>query len=662
VNRLGDETSPYLLQHAGNPVDWYPWGEEAFTAALARNVPILLSIGYSACHWCHVMERESFEDRETAQLMNERFVSIKVDREERPDVDAVYMDAVVALTGHGGWPMTVFLTPDRRPFWGGTYFPPEPRMGMPSFRQVLQAVAETYDTRAADVDRQADEVTASIGRVAAIAANGPLAESVIDEALDVLLGQFDRVHAGFGGAPKFPPSALLPTLLALGARGDARKMAIATLDEMMDGGIHDQLGGGFHRYAVDGRWLVPHFEKMLYDNALLARAYVLSGEARHADVARRVLGYLDREMLLAGGGLASAQDADTGGHEGLTFTWTPAQVREVLGDTELTAIVCERFGITEAGNFEGTNVLSVVAPVPEAAEEDFREACERLHQARIKRPQPARDDKAVTAWNGLALAAYADAGRLLGEPALVQRAQELAAFIRTTLTGPDGRLHHVATGGAARITGFAEDYGAVADGLIALHEATGELEHLAEARRLTALTLELFPSPDGAFYLAPADGEQLVARRVDVDDNPTPSGTSLIAGNLLRLGRIYGDAAWEEAALRAVGALQGILGRAPQAFGHLLGVLHAGLAPSREVAIVGAIDDPRTAALRHVAGIHRVPGQVVVVADPADPGFGAVPLLEGREPADGEPVAYVCERFACRRPVTTAAELSALLA
>jgi uncharacterized protein YyaL (SSP411 family) len=661
VNRLAGETSPYLLQHASNPVDWYPWGAEAFAAARQRNVPVLLSIGYSACHWCHVMERESFDDPATAQVMNGRFVSIKVDREERPDIDAVYMDAVVALTGHGGWPMTVFLTPDQRPFWGGTYFPPEPRMGMPSFRQVLESVAEAYRGRGDEVERQADQLTAAIGRATDVEAAGSLPPGLIDEALAALRQQFDPTHAGFGGAPKFPPSALLATLLELGERGDARPMALATLDAMMDGGIHDQLGGGFHRYAVDAIWLVPHFEKMLYDNALLARAYALSGEPRHADVARRALAYLDREMRLEGGGLASAQDADTEGHEGLTFTWTPAQVAAVLGEGDDAAAVCERFGITASGNFEGATVLSVVGEVSDGAGPAFADACDRLLAARATRPQPFRDDKALAGWNGLALAAYADAGRLLGDPALVARAVEIAAFIGTRLTDVDGRLHRVFRDGASKIPGFAEDYGAVAHGLIALHEATGDLAHLAEARRLTGLALSLFAAPGGAFFLSPADGERLVARRVDVDDNPAPSGSSLIASNLLRLGRIYGDAAWEMAAEAAVRAVQGVLGRAPQAFGHLLGVAHAVQMPSREIAVVGELADPRTAALRAVVDRHPRPGQVVVVADPADPLFDTVPLLAGRAPRDGVPAAFVCERFTCQRPVATPPELSALL-
>jgi len=424
VNRLAQETSPYLLQHASNPVDWYAWGDEAFAAARERDVPILLSIGYSACHWCHVMEHESFSDEAVAELMNRLYVCVKVDREERPDVDAIYMDAVVALTGSGGWPMTVFLTPDGRPFWGGTYFPPEPRHGMPAFTQLLQAVDEAFRARRDEVDRQADQMTRAIGTLVHTG-EGALSPGLVEEAVAALARQFDGVHGGFGGAPKFPPSALLPLLLAHDGAG--RAMAVATLDAMADGGIHDQLGGGFHRYTVDGRWLVPHFEKMLYDNALLARAYaighVVTGRERYATVARGVLAYLDREMALEGGGIASAQDADTDGHEGLTFVWTPAEVRAALADDALADEVCAWYGITEAGNFEGSNVLSVVGSGDPPAR--LGEARQTLLATRQRRPQPARDDKALAAWNGMALAAYADAGRLLGEPAYVERAREI---------------------------------------------------------------------------------------------------------------------------------------------------------------------------------------------------------------------------------------------
>jgi uncharacterized protein YyaL (SSP411 family) len=660
MNRLAHESSPYLLQHASNPVDWYPWGAEAFAAARDRDVPIMLSIGYSACHWCHVMEHESFADDAVAELMNRLFVSVKVDREERPDVDAIYMDAVVSLTGSGGWPMTVFLTPDGRPFWGGTYFPPEPRHGLPSFRQVLDGVDDAYRSRRGEVDAQADQMTKTIGSLVSVGATGPLRPALMSEAVAALARQFDGVHGGFGGAPKFPPSALLPFLLA--ESDAARAMAVATLDAMADGGIHDQLGGGFHRYAVDGRWLVPHFEKMLYDNALLARAYavaaVATDEERFGDVARDVLDYLDREMRLEGGGVASAQDADTEGHEGTTFVWTPAEVRATLGDDVLAGAVCDWYGITDRGNFEGSNVLSVVGSgSPPAALDDARAT---LFLARRQRPQPGRDDKALAAWNGMALAAYADAGRLLAEPAYVERAREIATFLLGPLSA-DGRLLRTWRDGQAKITGFSEDYGAVADGLLALHRATGELVWLDEARRLTLVAVDLFGDAGGPFRQTPRDGEQLVARRPDLDDNPAPSGNSLLAGALLALSRIYGEQEWEDRALEAVGAVGEIVDRAPQAFGHALGVIAQAAATPREIAIVGAVADPRTAALRAVVDGRYAPHEAVVVADPADPLFERVPLLAGRTTVDGVPAAYVCERFACRRPVTDPAELATLL-
>jgi hypothetical protein len=666
-NRLAGETSPYLLQHAGNPVDWYPWGAEAFAAARERNVPLLLSVGYSACHWCHVMERESFEHDAIAEQMNRLFVCVKVDREERPDVDATYMDAVVSLSGQGGWPMTVFLTPDGRPFWGGTYFPPEQRGGMPGFPQVLDAVAEVYRARPEDVERQADQITTAIAAGLPAHDDGEPSRAAVEAALSALRRQFDTTHGGFGGAPKFPPSALLPTLLALPDRSDALAMAGATLDAMAAGGIHDQLGGGFHRYAVDGRWLVPHFEKMLYDNALLASAYAAGAavldEPPFADVARGVLAYMERELRLPEGGFASAQDADTEGEEGLTFTWTPAQVRAVLGDGEEAEAALGVYGIDDAGNFEGgATVLSLVRRVEDAEAPALARARAALLAARAERPQPARDDKALAAWNGLALAALADSARLLAEPAYAERGRELAAFLLGPLSASDGRLLRTFRAGTAKIGGFSDDYGAVAHGLIALHAATGDLGYLEEARRLTALALALFDDDAGGFFLAPVDGEPLVARKKDVDDNPAPSGTSLIAGNLLRLGRIYGLPAWEERAALVVRGLQGTAARAPQAFGHLLGVQLALLEPSRELAIVGPPDDPRTRALRAVVDARHEPfARVVVVADPADPRAAAVPLLEGKGLVDGAPAAYVCERMACRRPVTTADELATLL-
>jgi uncharacterized protein YyaL (SSP411 family) len=685
-NRLAAETSPYLKQHEDNPVDWHPWGDGAFAEARERDVPVLLSIGYASCHWCHVMAHESFEDPETAQVMNRLFVNVKVDREERPDVDALYMEAVVGLTGHGGWPMTVWLTPDGRPFYGGTYFPPTPRPGMPSFRQVMEAVSQTYGERRGDVEAQADRIAGALRATADRHASetpdhdDPVGPALVDRAVAKLGTMFDQVHGGFGGAPKFPPSTALLFLLDLSEHErakDAEYMARLTLERMADGGIHDQVGGGFHRYAVDGYWLVPHFEKMLYDNALLAQVYAhaaaRTGSERYAEVARSTLAYMDRELSLPEGGLASGQDADTDGVEGLTFVWTPAQIDEVLDDAVDAALVKDVWNVTDEGNFEhGTTVLSRVAPIAEAGERlglseeeahaRFERARATLHAARDLRPQPGRDDKALAAWNGYALAAYADAGRLLGDPGLIARAERLAAFIREHLTDAGGVLIRSWRGAPGTATGFSEDYGAVADGLLRLHAATGDLDYLLEARRLVEEAIVRFHDPArGGFFLAAADGEELVARTKGVEDAPAPSGSSLLAWCCLRLARIDGRADWEELALHSVDAVRAVSERAPQAFGTLLSMVHQATAVPREIAIVGAWDDAGTAALRAVLDERFAPDEVVVFADPADPRAGEVGLLRDRGLVDGMPAAYVCERMSCRTPITDPAALRAAL-
>jgi uncharacterized protein len=664
-NRLAAETSPYLQQHADNPVDWYPWGDEAFAHAAERDVAVLVSIGYSACHWCHVMERESFADGETAATMNRLFVNVKVDREERPDVDAVYMDAVVSLAGHGGWPLTVFLTPSGQPFYGGTYYPPVAYGSMPAFRDVLDAVADAYRRRPDDVNRQAAQLTRMISAAPGAAPAGVDHAAVMRAALAAAERDFDRRHGGFGAAPKFPPSPLLVTLLRAGLGDAAQQMATATLDAIADGGIHDQLAGGFHRYAVDARWLVPHFEKMLYDNALLVRAFLASGEARHADVARRALRYIERELRV-GDGYAASQDADTDGHEGLTFVWTPTEITAVIDEPDAT-LVCRRFGITPDGNFDGSTVLSAALPLARAAEAAgvpaseakprLDAACERLLAARNHRPQPARDDKRLLGWNSFALAAFADASVRLGDSDALDAARVLARFLLAERRRGDGRLLRT-----ERIAAFADDYGAFADGLIALHYATGELAWLVTARNVTAAAVALFAAGDGTFFLAGSDGTQLVARRRDIADTPTPSATSLIAANLLRLGRIWGDHDWVARAEQAVSATATAASRAPVAFGQLLAVCASLASGDREVAIIGAGDDPRTRDLVRVAVRYGGPADALVVADPADRDFAAVPLLDGRALVDGQPAAYVCERFACQQPVTTAAALAALLA
>jgi uncharacterized protein YyaL (SSP411 family) len=667
MNRLAGETSPYLLQHADNPVDWYPWSEEAFARARAEDRPLLLSIGYSACHWCHVMEHESFEDPETAALMNERFVNIKVDREERPDVDAVYMDAVVALTGHGGWPMTVFLTPAGEPFFGGTYFPPAPRQGMPAFRDVLQAVADAYVNRRDDIGRQAAQLVDALERGSALSpSHDPLTSGLLTEAAAVLREQFDREHGGFGGAPKFPPASAIEFLLRMHLRSGSQAaldMAVATLDAMAAGGIYDQLGGGFHRYAVDAYWLVPHFEKMLYDNALLASAYLhgwlVAGRPRHRDVACETLDYLLREMRLPEGAFASAQDADTAGEEGLTYVWTLDELHRTLGPAEAGPVI-ERYGVTPRGNFEGANVLHVADPTVAVPDETRQ----RLLEERMQRAQPLRDDKALAAWNGLALAAFAEAGVRLGRPGYVDAARELAGFLLGPMSADGGRLHRTYRAGRAKGTGFLEDYANVAHGLLELHVASGELRWLEEANRLARLALELFADEDrGGFFFTPSDGERLVARKKELDDQPTPSGNAMLASVLLRLARIYGDSELERQAVGVFRLARGLMQRAPSAAGHHLSALDLHFSPPREIAVVGPSDDPATAALRAAALERYAPTTVYAFSDGGDASaLERIPLLAGKGLVGGRPAAYVCESFACKAPVTDPDELRGVLA
>jgi uncharacterized protein len=620
MNRLAQETSPYLLQHAGNPVDWRPWGEEAFSQARRSRKPLLVSIGYSACHWCHVMERESFADEATAALMNELFVSVKVDREERPDVDAVYMDAVVALTGQGGWPLTAFLTPYGEPFFGGTYFPPEPRHGLPSFRQVLRAVSDAYRERPEDVAAQAEALVGALRRSAETEpSREPLTAELLAEAERVLLAQLDPRWGGFGHAPKFPPASALEFLLRRGSLDAVR----LTLDGMSAGGMYDLVGGGFHRYSVDAQWLVPHFEKMLYDNALLVppylHAWLLTGDERYRNVAEQTLDYMVRELRLPGGGFASSQDADTDGVEGLTYTWAAEEGAppELLEPFE-----------------HGGSILRG------ELDDDTRA---RLLEIRERRPQPALDDKVIASWNGLALAALAEGARRLDRPDLLDVARELGEVLAVD------PLWRTVREGRAKYPAYLEDYANVANGLYELHLATGDLRWLREARRLALRAIELFgDSGLGGFFLAPADGEQLVARQKAFDDNPTPSGNSMLAFVLLRLGRIWGDDELERQAVGALRLVRDLLVRAPTAFGWALCALDLYLSPPRELAIIGGAE---SAVGR--SALRGFDPNGVVAFGPADD----VPLLEGKALVEGKPAVYVCERFACRVPVTDPAEL-----
>jgi uncharacterized protein YyaL (SSP411 family) len=633
VNRLAQATSPYLLQHAENPVDWHEWGEEALARARAEDRPILLSVGYSSCHWCHVMAHESFEDAATAELMNEHFVSVKVDREERPDVDAVYMDATLAMTGQGGWPMTVFLTPEGEPFYAGTYFPPEPRHGLPSFRAVLSAVADAWRERRSDVTQQAARLADALGRSAELDASPePLTQALLAEAERGVAATFEPSFGGFGRAPKFPPSSTLELLLRRGSE-TALSMVAKTLDGMAAGGMYDVVGGGFHRYSVDDRWLVPHFEKMLYDNALLAATYlhawVVTGRERWRTVAEETLDYVVRELALPDGGLASAQDADTEGVEGLTHTWTTEEAAAAKIPEELL----QPF---EHGR---SIVRGEVAP----------ELRTRLLELRSHRPQPFRDDKAIASWNGLALAALAEGGRRLGRDDLLAAARANGAFLLGSLRREDGRLLRSRRDGRVSGEGYLDDYANVAHGLLELHVATGEARWLHEAHRLAQLAIELFADDErGGFFLSPRGGEELVARPKPLEDNPIPSGNSMFAHVLLRLGRIWGDGELERRAAGVLRLVGPALTRAPGAFAWALCALDLYLSPPRELAIAGEVDSP-------VARAALAPFQprTVVAVGPDD----SVPLLQGKTLVDGKPAVYACERFTCRAPVTDPDEL-----
>jgi len=655
MNRLAGETSPYLLQHAGNPVDWYPWGDEALERARREDRPILLSIGYAACHWCHVMEHESFEDPGTAELMNRLFVNVKVDREERPDLDAIYMNAVVQYTGgHGGWPMTVFLTPDGEPFHGGTYFPPQPRQGLPSFRQVLEAVDEAYRDRSDEVAEGARRMTEYLRSASALEpSDDPLTEPLLRAAVPAMGRAFDPTWGGFGTAPKFPPASAIEFLLRMHRRdgnADALEMATTTLDGMALGGMYDVLGGGFARYSVDERWLVPHFEKMLYDNALLATAYlhgwVVTGNERYRQVCERTLDFMLHDLLLPEGVFASALDADTEGVEGTTYVWTPDQMRAVLEPADAEAAIAY-YGVTEDGNFEGSSVLR-----PQGREPANLEAIRlRLLEARTRRPQPARDDKAIACWNGLALSALAEAGWRLARVEYLDAARRCAEFLLGEMSDSRGRPLRSYRAGEAKIAGYLDDHGAIALGLMELYLASGEERWLDEAERLIGIVLEQFADGEqGGFFYTAADGERLVARHKELDDNPTPAGQSLVATALIKLGRLRGDDNWEQRAVSVLRLALPYIRRAPHALGQALSALEMHLSAPQEIVIVGPPDDAATAALAAAArdGFH--PNAVYAFGDGTSPSDR--PLLEGKGLVAGRPAVYICERFACQAPLT----------
>jgi hypothetical protein len=678
MNRLSGATSLYLQQHAANPVAWWEWGDPAFDAARAADVPVLLSIGYSACHWCHVMAHESFEDPTVAAEMNRLFVCIKVDREERPDVDAVYMDAVQAMTGHGGWPLTVFLTPKGEPFYGGTYFPPQPRGGMPGFVQVLEAVASAWQDRRGDIERSAASLTEAVGHIA-VPPPGTLpdAAELLDESVRRLVAAADPVHGGFGRAPKFPSPTLLWFLLGWAARrNDEKVLAVVTaaLDGMAAGGIRDQLAGGFHRYSVDAAWAVPHFEKMLYDNAQLARLYCaawqVTGTALYRDVATATADYLLAELRDGHGAFQATQDADTAKGEGATFVWTPAEVRAVL-PPEVAEVAIAWYGITPNGNHEGATVLSARRTSLELAgglgltEDELAERLARaaagLRRARAERVQPATDPKVITAWNGLAIDALARLALAVRRPDYLAAAVAAGRFLVDSMS-PGGELAHSWADGRTGTPGFLDDLAAFAGGCISLYEATFDDYWLGQATTAVDTLLSDFAAPDGGFFRSGVRHERLVARQMDLLDAAVPSGNGLAAAALLRLGGLTGRASYFEVAERTLLRAGAVMAEAPSGGGALLSALDDWASGVREVAVIGPRGRDDTEALFYTLHASFRPGLVVAWASGAeDLSDAAVPLLAGRSLVAGRAAAYVCRRQVCQAPVTEPAALIAAL-
>jgi len=671
ANRLASETSPYLLQHAHNPVDWYPWSPEAFELARREDKPVLLSVGYSACHWCHVMERESFENDDIAALMNQLFVSIKVDREERPDVDQIYMQAVQSMTGRGGWPMTVFLTPDGVPFYGGTYFPPEDRHGMPAFPRLLRSIADAYHSRRGEVleaGRQLVETMGQSGRLTG--STSLLGRDVLTRAYLGIGGEFDERDGGLGQAPKFPQPMTWEAVLRVARRtGDARGLAMLrhTLTRMARGGIYDQLGGGFHRYSVDGQWLVPHFEKMLYDNAQLASLYLhgwlATGDPLYRRIAEETLDYVRREMTHPAGGFYSAQDADSEGVEGKFFVWSADEIRAVLGDPALARAALAYWGVDDGPNFEGHSILFVPREPEEVAGtlgmtvDELMTAIGRaralLHAAREPRVHPALDDKVLASWNGLMLAAFAEAASVLGRADYLAAAVRNAEFLGKQMVR-DGRLLRSWKDGQARITGYLEDYSMVGAGLLSLYEATFDRRWLDESRRLAEEALRLFWSADlNAFFDTGHDQEALVVRPRNLFDNAVPSGTSVAIDWLLRLAVIVGEERYEAIALKALRPMADLMQRYPSGFGRYLSALDFHLGPVAEVALVWRPGEERAMGplLDTVFGRYQ-PNRVVVGAAEGEAAAAGLPLLAERATVGGRPTAYVCRHYVCQLPVT----------
>lgn len=677
TNRLAHETSPYLLQHADNPVDWYPWGEEALAQARELDKPILLSVGYAACHWCHVMAHESFEDEATAVLMNRHFINIKVDREERPDIDQIYMNAVVAMTGQGGWPMTVALTPEGKPFWGGTYFPPTPRHGMPSFSQVLLSLAEAWEKQREKIEESAEGITGHLNRAFALAGQeGVLDKGLLNTAVRQLHANFDKTWGGFGQAPKFPQPMNLEFALraAVGTDDDnVRHMVAHTLNKMAQGGMYDHIGGGFARYSTDARWLVPHFEKMLYDNAQLARVYLhawqVTGDPFYRQICEETLDYVTREMTHEQGGFYSSLDADSEGEEGKFYVWSLAEIKEVLG--EEAALFAQVYDITAQGNWEGHNIPNLPRSVPDLAaewemepdalQEKLAASRQKLYAVRSQRIWPGLDDKVLTSWNGLMLAAFAEAGRALGRQDYVNTAVTNATFLYDNLRQPDGRLRRTWKAGTeAKYNGYLEDYAFLGEGLLALYQTTFEERWFVWARELADLMLTHFGDEAGGFFDTANDHEELIFRPKDVQDNAIPSGNSMAAYLLLQLGLYTGEGRYTDTAVAAISSMYGAMAQYPTGFAQWLNGATLLLSAPQEIALIGDPERAEMQALLKVAQAGYQPYQVVgLKGEGVDT---AVPLLQSRPQIENQPTAYVCQQFACQTPVTTAQALAEQLA
>ena len=664
TNHLINESSPYLLQHAHNPVDWYPWGEEAFARARSENKPVLLSIGYSACHWCHVMAHESFENEDIAQLMNDLFVNIKVDREERPDLDQIYMNAVQMMTHHGGWPMTVFLTPDGVPFYGGTYYPPQDRYNMPGFPRVLISVAEAYRDRQEDIVETGTSLLKELRRLSETSSSDhPVEKELLDAAYAGMARSYDSINGGFGGAPKFPPAMALEFLLRVHKRTgnkDALQMVRQTAEKMAYGGMYDQLGGGFHRYSTDAKWLVPHFEKMLYDNALLSRFYLHYFQATQEPLAREtaegILDYVLREMTDPAGGFYSTQDADSEGHEGKFFVWDFNEIISALGAQD-----AERFNayynVTDGGNFEGKNILNVNPSAQPPSQESRR----KLFELREKRIKPDRDEKIITAWNGLMLASFAEAGVILHRPDYTEAARRNADFVLSNLRR-DGFLLRTYKDGVAKYNAYLEDYAFLIEGLVTLYETTGEFRWLKEAIALTDRMIEEFRDGEGGgFFFTGKSHEELIVRSKDYFDNATPSGNSVAAAVLLRLAILTNNDRYRDLARSVFGEIADSARRYPSGFGYALSAIDFLLSSPKEIAIVGK-DEADIQPLLHEVWRKYLPNKVVAPGRVDDPeAADSIPLLQNRPPVDGRATAYVCQNYTCKQPVTDPVALTAEL-